>query len=339
MPTNSRMQTLHPMNGDTAEIDEEIVRNDSESFGEFFTNEAEEFFEEDSPHAHGDESEEFWETAFPEDMEADPDWLEIHEAGFDHIDVARQAFPEIAEADDVEVEEFLFEITETMSPEELESFFKGLAKFGRKALRVAAPIVQKAAPIVGTAVGAAFGGVGAPIGGAIGSLLGSGVGALNQAVNAPGRGRSQPRRSQRRRSRSRRRGRRRMRRAIRAPRGRRHFRRRAGRRARRPNVAGSLTRLGTAAGSQVVRLLQNPQIQGALLNMAQRGVGAIVGSRGESISESAAIAGLIGGLELALQEAQQEGIDLDTFDGDFGPEDFASLEDAFQTLVNIVGDE
>ena len=278
-------------------------------------------------------SDDSFETAFPEEMEQNADWADLNEAGFDHIDVARMAFPEIAEAHDDDVEEFLFELTENMSPAELESFWSGLANFGKKALRVAAPVVQAAAPIVGTAVGAAFGGVGAPIGGAIGSLLGTGAGALNQAVNGPGGG-----------------GQRRTRRAP--SRGRGQTRRRGSRRTRRgrrsgatqrnlsgaaSQIGGAVSQIGGAAGRQVMQLLQDPQIQSALLNMAQRGVGAIVGAGGESISETAAIAGLIEGMRQVLQEAQDHGHDLDNFDGDFAPGDFESAHDAFETLVDILG--
>jgi len=325
MPNSMRDRTSPTAENYAADDYSDSLNEPSESFEEFFDEDFEDF-EDDA---------DFIETAFPEEMEADADWAEIHHAGFNHIDVARQAFPEVADADDQEVEDFLFQVTENMSPEEFESFWKGLAKFGRKALRVAAPVVQAAAPIVGTAVGAAFGGVGAPIGGAIGNLVGSGVGALNRAVNAPGRG-GKPRR--RRRSRRRTRSRR-----VRTSPARRQVRRRPRRRSRRrsasPNIGGALARLGQSTGSQVARLLSDPQIQNALLGMAQRGVGAIVGSRGESISESAAIAGLIGGLQEVLREAQESGHDLDDFDGDFAPEDFASAQDAFETLASVLGDQ
>ncbi len=299
----------------------------AEDFDSFFAEDANAEFDEFG------EEEEFIETAFPEQLQFDAEWAELHEAGFDHIDVAREAFPEIADADDADVEEFLFELTENMTPEELESFWKGLANFGRKALKVAAPIVQKAAPIVGTVIGAAFGGVGAPIGGAIGGLIGAGAGALNQAVNAPKQRR--PRR------RPRRRVRRAARRANVARRQRRQVRRVRRSRSRRSNrtrnFGAGVAQLGVSAGNQVFKLLQDPQIQNALLGLAQRGVGAIVSATGDSISETAAVAGLIGGLEQALQDAQDAGHDLDAFDGNFAPADFETRAEAFETLLEILG--
>ena len=263
------------------------------------------------------------ESAFPEWMASDPDWAEISAAGYSHIDVARAAFPEIAEADDLDVEDFLWDMTEGMTEAELESFWGGLANFGRKALKVAAPVVQKAAPIVGTAVGAAFGGVGAPIGGAIGNLVGQGAGALNAHVNRP-----RPRRRTRSAP------------APRRPSGTRTRSRSAtqARRDRRRRQVRRVVRTGAhAVGVQMQQLLQDPQIQQALLGLAQRGVGAVTGARGETMTESAAIAGLIGGLRLALSEAQEQGVDLDAFDGDYAPEDFGSDEEAFHTLVALIG--
>lgn len=252
-------------------------------------------------------------SAFPEEMESDAEWGAIFDAGFSPEDVAREAFAEIADADDTEVNEFLFQMTEGMSPEELESFWRGLARFGRKALKVAAPVVRTVAPVVGTAIGG-------PIGGAVGGLLGQGVGALAGQLGSHGRSRRGRRRPSRR-GRSvmtRRPARGRVRRA----RPRRRGRRRAG-----------LASIGQQAGA----ILRNPQIQSILAGLIGGRSREVVGRSGETMSGPVAIAGLIEGLTEALSEAEAAGIDLDDFSADFEAEDFESAADAFALLVEMIG--
>ena len=96
--------------------------------------------------------------------------------------------------------------------------------------------------------------------------------------------------------------------------------------------------IANSAGSQLVGLMQNPQIQNALVNAASRGIGAVFGPKGESMSEAAAIAALVGGLRETLREIEAVGIDLDSFDGDFAPGDFDTAEQAFETLVDMFGE-
>lgn len=82
-----------------------------------------------------------------------------------------------------EIDRLLAEATYDMTEEEAEGFLSGLVNVAKKGLKVVAPILKKAAPIIGTAAGAVIGGpIGAKLGGALGgAIAGSGGAGRQQA--------------------------------------------------------------------------------------------------------------------------------------------------------------
>jgi hypothetical protein len=355
---NTRQSEATPPPGEYADLpDGEDYRMSGAEFSEFFedsgnsethaTNEIYDLPFGSESYNDSDEYDGGFIEAMPEELEGSSDWAELYDAGVDYIDAARLVFPEFAEADDEFVAETLVAWTENMSEEELESFWKDIGNLGKKALKFAAPIIQTAAPIVGTAVGAAFGGVGAPIGGVIGNLVGSGVGALNQAVNTPRQARSgqrpvtgTPRTSPIRRRRPRRRVRHQMSRPRfhRPARGR-PVRRRVRRSYRRSNQNAAIrrgaARFGRAAGTQLVRVMRDPGVQRAINSGVSGFARGFVG-RGEAMSNAAVLAGIHGGILETLRELEAAGIDLDRSDEGYSPVDFESPEEAFAQLIALV---
>ena len=181
----------------------------------------------------------------PDSLEGDPNWEQAYEMGVTYPDAVRAALgPQFETLTDEEVDTVIAEATRGMTEAELEGFWQSLGNFARKAVRVAAPVVQKLAPVVGGAVGTIVGG---PAGTAIGSALGQAAGGLiGRAAGGSRARRPAPRRRARRRPRSR-----------------------------------ALPAGASSARAQLMRLIQDPALQQALLSAIMGGRGG--GQAGESL--------------------------------------------------------
>ena len=327
-------EAVPPTENSAADAMHERHKLEMSEFGEFFDGEDAEYDDDDDNDETIDIDDEMIdasaETAMPEELADSADWVDLYEAGIGYIEAARLVFPdEFADAEDEEINESLWEWTQDMSPEELEGFWGNIGRLAKKAFKAAAPLIQKAAPVVGTVIGAGFGGVGAPIGGMIGRLVGSCVGALSQA------GARRRRRRPRRLSVSRRRRFRRMRMQRRRPMRYRRAQPRSGS-YRRGGAAGWFP-LGAAG--QLVNVMRDPRVQQALARGARGVVSGRSRRSGDAMSNPAVLAGLYGGVLEALREMQAEQGDLDHFADGFGPADFETPEQAFATLAELVEED
>lgn len=104
----------------------------------------------------------------------------------DFYDAVRYIFqPEIGEASEDIIDNFLIEKVSEMTPEEAESFWGKIGNFAKRVGSGALKVVSKAAPMVGTAIGTAYGvpQLGGMVGGLAGNLAGAGAKALDRAPN------------------------------------------------------------------------------------------------------------------------------------------------------------
>lgn len=311
--------------------DEEFDAYPGEDFAEY---------DEDYGDDYGEDAE--W-VEMPEALAENSEWVEIYESGHDFYSVVESVYPELEGADHAEIEMAVAEMLEGMTDEEIEgwlsnlgrSFVKGVKKVGRvvvRGARHAAPVVARFAKPVGTAVGAAFGNpmLGAKIGGAVGA----GAGILSNVLGPPRRVRRRrlPGGGRiRRRPRNLPRHRRPMRggNAWRA----RGYRRR--RRSRAYRTGRGFGRAARGAGQALHRVLSNRGVQRALRQGAHGAINGIFGE-GMGMSDAAVLEAIIGGAEMALAEMDAERGGALAVEGGYGPDDFESSEQAFETLIALV---
>lgn len=102
--------------------------------------------------------------------------------GDDYGDLRELLAPEFRDLPADQLDEALSQLLGEMSAEDLESFWRGVRRFARRA----APVLQQALPVATTVAGTALGGpLGAAVGGAAGQAL---SGALGGAMSGSGRG-------------------------------------------------------------------------------------------------------------------------------------------------------
>ncbi len=130
---------------------------------------------------------------YPENITGNADWETLAEYNVGPRELARLTLDGFESLTDPEVDEALESILHTMSDAEIESFWRGLARFGAK-------IVKPLAQWGGTALGTVIGG---PVGAAVGNVAGRALGNLAQrGLSRAGRPRRRPQARRRRRVRS-----------------------------------------------------------------------------------------------------------------------------------------
>lgn len=184
--------------------------------------------------------------AWPTDYSAPPafladqaEWIEVYGAGGTYQDSVRWLLgPEGETLTDGEVDLILDRITAEMTPEAAENFFRSIGRAVQSALPAVGQVAQAALPIVGGAVGSALlPGIGTALGGALGSAAG---GLVGQATRAAAPRQRAP--------------------AARAP--------------APPRIPMPAAGAAGGAAQQLLGLLNNPQLLGAVANAALGGGGA-----------------------------------------------------------------